>query len=58
LAIADVPRSEFVSAVKDTHEDLTELEATKLHIMASAQTDFLNNLLVEMATNQANGFTL
>jgi len=58
LAIADAPRSEFVNAVKDTHEELTELEATKLHIMASAQTDFLNNLLVEMATNQANGFTL
>ena len=58
LAIADAPRSEFVNAVKDTHEELTELEATKLHVMASAQTDFLNNLLVEMATNQANGFTL
>lgn len=58
LAIADSPRSEFVDTVKDSHEDLTELEATKLHIMASAQTDFLNNLLVEMATNQANGFTL
>jgi hypothetical protein len=58
LAIADAPRSEFVNAVKDTHEELTELEATKLHVMASAQTDFLNNLLVEMAANQANGFTL
>jgi hypothetical protein len=57
LAISDTPYSEFVNAVKDTHEELTELEAMKLHVMASAQTNFLNNLLVEMAANQANGFT-
>ena len=58
LAIADAPYSEFISTVKGSHEDLTELEAMKLHVMASAQTNFLNNLLVEMAANQANGFAL
>jgi hypothetical protein len=58
LAIADAPFSEFVDAVKDTHEELTEIQAMNLHVMASAQTNVLNNLLVEMATNQANGFTL
>ena len=57
LAIADAPYSEFVNGVKDTHEELTALEAMKLHVMASAQTNFLNNLLVEIAANQANGFT-
>ena len=58
LAIAAAPYSEFVNAVKDSHEELTELDAMKLHVMASAQTNFLNNLLVEMAANQANGLTL
>ena len=58
LAIADAPFSEFVNAVKDAHDELTEFEAMKLHVMASAQTNFLTNLLVEMAANQANGFTL
>jgi hypothetical protein len=57
LAIADTPYSEFVTAVKDSHEELTEIAAMKLHVMASAQTNFLNNMLVEMAANQANGFT-
>jgi len=57
LAIADTPRSLFVSEVKDA-AGLNELEATKLHVMARAQTDFLNNMLVAMAADQANGYTL
>lgn len=58
LAIAEAPASEFVHAVAGSHAELSELDARKLHLMAQAQTSILSNLLVEMASAQANGYSL
>jgi hypothetical protein len=58
LAIADTPRSEFVSKVSNENIHLTELDATRLHVMATVQTNLLNNILMGMAADVANGFKL
>ena len=58
LAIADAPRAEFVGLVRNEQSVLTELEAAKLHVMATVQVQLLNNLLAGMAADIANGFDL
>ncbi len=58
LAIADAPYSEFISLVSDEKTALTQLEVAKLHVMASVQTNLLNNILTRMAVESANGFEL
>ena len=58
LAIADAPYSEFINLVSDAKTALTEMEVAKLHVMATVQTSLLNNILVGMAANIANGFEL
>jgi hypothetical protein len=58
LAIADTPPSEFIGKVSNGDGAISALEANRLHLMASAQTHLLNNLLTGEAANRANGFTL
>jgi|GEM_PF-1071593 len=58
LAIADVPYSEFISLVGDEKAALTEMEVARLHVMATVQTNLLNNILAGMVANIANGFEL
>lgn len=58
LAIADAPYSEFVSLVSEEKPDLTVLDVAKLHVMATVQTNLLNNILIGMAADVANGFDL
>jgi hypothetical protein len=55
LAIADTPRSEFVFKVGRENVGLNELDAAKLHVMATVQTSLLNNILAGMAADVANG---
>jgi hypothetical protein len=56
LAIADTPRTEFVSKMGNGEGALSEPEASSLHVMARTQTDLLGNLLLSMAVDKANGF--
>jgi len=53
VAIADAPRSVFVSA---TQAEIGDLRAAQLHVMARAQCAFLDNALFGAAAAQANGF--
>ena len=57
LAVAGVPRSEFVSQVGDATTGVSAAAATTLHVMATAQADILNNILIALAADKANGFT-
>lgn len=52
-AIAGVSQAKFVSAVVD--DDLTELEAARLHAVAQAETAVLDNLLTQIRVDTANG---
>jgi hypothetical protein len=56
--IAHTPQPEFVAAMTGPGGPLSELEASKLHLAARAQTRLLDNMLVERAANAANGFRL
>ena len=58
LAIADTPHSEFVAQVSNGDGVLKERDAAKLHVTASAQTRLLDNMLMGMAADNANGFKL
>jgi Tc toxin complex TcA C-terminal TcB-binding domain len=58
LAISDTPHSEFVGKLTQGDSALSELDAAKLHGMASAQNHLLDNMLMRRATNNANGFKL
>jgi hypothetical protein len=53
-AIAGVSQAKFVSAVADD-DDLTELEAARLHAVAQAETAVLDNLLTQIRVDTANG---
>src|SRR6266567_1551033 len=53
-AIAATSLKDFVSAVGD---QVGDLRAAQAHVMARAQTDFLNNVLTGIRTNAANGYT-
>lgn len=53
-AIATTSLKDFVSAVGD---QVGDLRAAQAHVMARAQTHFLNNVLTDMRTNAANGYT-
>jgi hypothetical protein len=53
-AIAGVSQAKFVSAVADD-DDLTELEAARLHAVAQAETAVLDNLLTQIRVDKANG---
>lgn len=58
LAIAAAPRSEFISRVSDDKTALTTKESARLHVMATTQTELLNNILMRMAADRANGVVL
>jgi hypothetical protein len=58
LAIADTRHSEFVGNLSTGNEALSEPDAAKLHVIASAQTQLLNNMLMKIAADNANGFEL
>jgi len=58
LAISDTPHSEFVAHVSDENGGLKELDAAKLHVTASSQTRLLDNMLMGLAANSANGFKM
>ena len=58
LAIADAPYSEFISVVSDENAALTPLESAKVHVIATIQTNLLNNILAGMAADISNGFEL
>jgi hypothetical protein len=51
-AIAQATRPDFVSAIRDRVGDF---KAAQLQVVARAQTHFLNNVMFDMAANQANG---
>jgi hypothetical protein len=53
-AIADAPRSEFVSAY---HEKIGDFKAAQMQVEARARIAFLNNLVTEAATAKVNGFS-
>lgn len=52
-AIASTPRAEFVRGM---HERLGDLQAAKLHVKAGAQLQVLNNTLMGLRADFANGF--
>jgi hypothetical protein len=52
-AIAATSLKDFVSAVGD---QVGDLRAAQTHVMARAQTHFLNNVLTGIRTNAANGY--
>lgn len=58
LAIADTPHSEFVAQVTNGDGVIKEIDATRLHATATAQTRLLNNMMQGIAANNANGFKL
>lgn len=59
LDIALAPYSEFLARIAShEQEGLSQLETAKLHVMATVQTNLLNNLLTAIATDTANGFNL
>jgi hypothetical protein len=58
LAIADAPYTEFINVVTDEQTTLTALEVARLHVMATVQTNLLNNILAALAADTANGFNL
>ena len=58
LAIANTPRSEFVAQVSNGDGVLQERDAARLHVTATAQTRLLDNMMMGMAANNANGFKL
>lgn len=52
-AIAQASRPDFVSAIRDR---IGDFKAAQLQVAARAQTHFLDNVMFDMAANQANGF--
>lgn len=52
-AIAEAPRSEFIKAIRD---HIGDFKAAQLHVQARAQARFLDNVLVGIRTNAANGY--
>lgn len=58
LAVSDTPHSEFVGKLTKGEVALSELDAATLHVRASAQTHLLDNALMRMAADNANGFKL
>jgi Tc toxin complex TcA C-terminal TcB-binding domain/ABC toxin N-terminal region len=53
LAIAETLRTDFVAAM---HDQIGDVKAAQVHVVARAQTDYLNNLLTGLRADQANGF--
>lgn len=58
IAVSDTPHSEFVGQLSKGDAALSEPDAARLHVLANAQTHLLNNMLMKMAANNANGFEL
>jgi Tc toxin complex TcA C-terminal TcB-binding domain len=58
LAVSDTPHSEFVGQLTTGEAALSEQDAAKLHVMASTQNQLLDNMLMRLAANNANGFNL
>jgi len=56
LAISDTPRSEFVGKLTTGEVALTETEAARLHVIAGVQNHLLDNMLMKIAADNANGF--
>lgn len=56
LAISDTPRSEFVAKLTTGEAALSETEAAKLHVIAGVQNHLLDNMLMKIAADHANGF--
>src|SRR5437660_5451230 len=52
--IAATSLKDFVSAVGD---QVGDIQAAQAHVKARAQTHFLNNVLTDIRTNAANGYT-
>lgn len=55
LAIADASLSEFTSLVRSGPTSATDADATQLHVNATTQTALLNNILMGIAADRANG---
>ena len=53
-AIAAAPRSAFVSLA---HEQLGDFKAAQMHTVAVAQTHIMNNMLMAIGADAANGFS-
>ncbi len=56
LSISDTPRSEFVGKLTTGEAALTETEAARLHVIAGVQNHLLDNMLMKIAADNANGF--
>lgn len=58
LAIAGAPYSEFIGLVADENSTLTPLQAARVHVIATVQTNLLHTILAGLAADSANGFNL
>ncbi len=58
LAVADTPHAEFVGKMSGGEQSLSAQDAARLHVTATAQTQLLNNMLMKVAADHANGFAL